>query len=76
MGVLTITTRGSFGPEVENFSAMTHGHAHAVSQAIEFLSSKVLPDAIALDHGLQEMNEYPTKGFDKPDPLQETEGVG
>jgi len=43
---------------------MTHGHAHAVTEAIAFLVNKVLPKAIALDHKLHEEGEKPSKGFD------------
>lgn len=66
MGVLRIETSGSFPTRSKTFSAMEHGHAHAVAQAIAFLSSEVLPAAIQSDHRLHDEDAKPSKGFDRP----------
>ena len=63
MGVLTITTSGSFKSASRIFQAMHHGHADAVAQAIEYLASEVLPEATAQDHELHEEGDKPTDGF-------------
>lgn len=64
MGMIKIETWGSFRPgKSEQFSASQHGHAHAVAKAIEFLSSEILPQAIALDHACHRDGEFPVKGF-------------
>lgn len=42
MGVLNISTNGSFPHRNKAFKAMTHGHAHAVAEAIRYLSDEVL----------------------------------
>jgi len=47
------------------FYAKHHGHAHAISDAIAFLSNKVLREAINYDHELHEEGEKPNKGFTK-----------
>ena len=64
MGVLRITAHGSFPEQDETFSAMTHGHAHAASEAIRFLADEVLPEAIERDHRLHDAGSKP--GFDRP----------
>lgn len=66
MGQLTIETRGSFPPLRAAFSAQESGHAHAVAQAIEWLSSELLPLAIELDHRLHDEGAKPALGFDRP----------
>ena len=63
MGIINIQTSGSFGGSSQSFSAMKNGHADAVAQAIEYLSSKVLPEAIALDHKLHTRGQEPLEGF-------------
>lgn len=68
MGLLSIHARGSFPDQARTFSAMEHGHAHAVAQAIEWLSSEVLPAAIAQDHRLHAEGATPSAGsFDRPE---------
>jgi hypothetical protein len=47
---------------------MDHGHAHAVQQAIAFLTNEVLPEAIERDHKLHEQGAKPSLGFDRPSP--------
>lgn len=68
MGIILIDTYGSFKTNQKKFRAQTHGHAHAVAEAIEFLSKEVLPEAIAQDHELQKENQYPEEGFRKEIP--------
>lgn len=65
MGMVSISIAGSFGRMngSRSFSAMKHGHADAVAQAIEYLSREVLPAAIALDHKLHENGDKPAVGF-------------
>jgi len=66
MGVLTISTRGSFTNHVlEDFSAMHGGHAMAVAEAIEYLSSVLMPKAIEQDHNLHTDGHEPDIGFGK-----------
>jgi len=66
MGVIRILVQGSFSPNEDvNFSAMNSGHADAVAQAIEWLSSTILPKAIAQDHLLATQGSKPTIGFGK-----------
>lgn len=65
MGVLTITTDGSFPHRHKTFGAIDRGHAHAVAQAIRYLSEEVLPDAIAQDHRLHDEGARPREGFDR-----------
>jgi hypothetical protein len=64
MGMLKIETLGSFKPESKTFSAMEHGHAHAVAGAIAFLSTVVLPEAIANDHKCHDEGLRPSSGFE------------
>lgn len=66
MGQLTIKTWGSFPTREKTFGAMDHGHAHAVAQAIQWLSEEVLPEAIERDHKLHGEGAAPAMGFDRP----------
>lgn len=66
MGMMQITTRGSFPAHNRTFGAMEHGHAHAVAEAIRFLSEEVLPEAIERDHRLHDDGAKPKRGFDRP----------
>lgn len=65
MGMIQITVAGSFGRSntTKTFSAMKHGHADAVAQAIQFLSTELLPAATALDHELHAQGDAPSHGF-------------
>lgn len=63
MGMLTITTNGSFGNTHKVFKSQTNGHAHAIAEAIEYLSSELLPEAIAQDHELHASGGQPEDGF-------------
>lgn len=66
MGVIRIDVEGSFKPRVgKMFSAMKHGHAAAVSEAIAWLSGEVLPAAIAQDHELHAEQQFPEARFGK-----------
>ena len=65
MGMINVATTGSFPTRSKTLSAMEHGHANAVAEAIKWLAEEVMPDAIALDHSLQSDGAYPSKGFDK-----------
>ncbi|MGH9002433.1 MAG: hypothetical protein ACRDYV_04825 [Acidimicrobiia bacterium] len=66
MGQLNIRAWGSFPNQDRTFSAMERGHAHAVAEAIRFLSEEVLPEAIERDHKLHEEGAKPSMGFDRP----------
>lgn len=64
MGMVKVETAGSFKPRRSTvFSAMHGGHARAVAEAIEFLASVVLPEAIRLDHELHGQGKKPLGGF-------------
>lgn len=67
MGMIQITVAGSFGRKngSKTFSAMKHGHADAVAQAITYLAGELLPAATALDHELHEQKESPSNGFSR-----------
>jgi len=64
MGMITIQLAGSFGIRSKTFKAITNGHAHAVAQALKWLSSDVLPDSIAQDHKLHDQGCKPEEGFE------------
>lgn len=66
MGQIRIDIGGSFGERQETFSALDHGHADAVAQAIEFLASVVLPWATRLDHRLHDEGDGPRSGWHRP----------
>ena len=66
MGMITIQTGGSFGGKRKEFFAIKHGHAHAVAEAIEWLSSELLKEAINSDHKLHDEGSKPSEGFGKP----------
>lgn len=65
MGYIRIELGGSFPREEKSISAMNHGHAHAVTQAIEWLVSDVLPWAISRDHELHDEGARPSRGFSR-----------
>ena len=62
MGMIWIKMAGSFGAEEQAFSALDHGHAHAVREAIGYLNDW-LRWAINRDHELQAAGEEPAHGF-------------
>ena len=63
MGIVTISTTGSFGRSLRQFSAIEHGHADAVAQAMEYLAADLLLKATAQDHQLHDEGDAPAKGF-------------
>lgn len=64
MGQIVIDFRGSFDKKIQQtFSAMEHGHAFAVMQAIQYLQEVQLPSAIAQDTRLKAQGHAPSKGF-------------
>ena len=65
MGMITIESRGSFPTRRKEFGAITHGHAHAVQEAIAYLVDEMLPAAINKDHQLHDEGAAPTQGFEK-----------
>lgn len=67
MGMIEISVRGSFptpsrGYESRAFSAMEHGHAQAVAEAIRWLVVELLPRSIKRDHELQVEGKAPSDG--------------
>ncbi len=73
MGQITIEISGSFGQHQRRaFSAMAYGHADAVAQVIEWLSSEVLPEAIHADHDLHDGDNRPEISFGRPAPTGRT----
>ena len=71
MGMIRIVTEGSFTHREWVFSASEHGHAHAVAEAIEYLSKKLLPWSINKDHSLHEAGEKPALGWEMAERLKE-----
>lgn len=77
MGFIQIKVNGSFNTasrkgnnlagheQTAGFSAQKHGHAHAVQEAIAYLTNTVLPAAINLDHELHDDGDKPSEGFQK-----------
>ena len=65
MGVINISASGSFPSSNKRFSAIEHGHARAVADAIKYLSNEMLPAAIRQDHDLQAQGDRPSKNFGK-----------
>ena len=61
MGSIKITTAGSFGEGVIQFSAESGGHAKALSDAIKYLNDR-LPEGIRLDHKLHDEGDRPPRG--------------
>jgi hypothetical protein len=67
MGMLQITTRGSFGPMTKTFTAQSSGHAVAVDDAIAFLRQTMLPAARVQDQELRAQGAAPDDGFAEAD---------
>lgn len=68
MGMISIETAGSFPRHTKRFSAMQHGHARAVADAIRWLSEEVLPAAIRQDHDLHAEGHAPERPFGRDEP--------
>ena len=59
MGQIVVTTLGSFpNAQTHRDTATEGGHAAAIGRTIQYLTA-LLPDAIALDHSLQEGGTIP-----------------
>jgi hypothetical protein len=56
MAIIRIQLLGSLGEEAAEFSAKEHGHAHAVNEAIAYLTDVQLR-AINTDHDVRDSNE-------------------
>jgi hypothetical protein len=70
MGMITITLQGSFGHyRSKTFTAMEVGHAGAVAEAIRYLASEEMPQAINNDHGCHRDGIEPSKGFGGMGPI-------
>lgn len=63
MGFLNIVIGGSFPAAHKQFGAMEHGHAHAVIDALRYLTDTVLPAAVEQDMRLLEAGQRPAKDF-------------
>lgn len=64
MGTITVILDGSFGRRRERqFSAMQHGHAAAVGEALRYLAETELPEAIRNDHRAARDRSEPAEGF-------------
>ena len=66
MGMLRITTWGSFRPIDKTFKAQTSGHAVAVEDAIDFLET-FLDEAKAQDSRLRKEGCLPDDNFAEAD---------
>jgi len=62
MGLIKITTAGSFGVSEVIFTAQDNGHSHCVNKAYIWLN-ELMRKSINLDHKLQEEGCKPDKGF-------------
>lgn len=63
MGYIRIITDGSFPTIERTFMASKHGHAHAVAEAIAWLSGETLTSSINLDHSLHDQKMFPSESF-------------
>ena len=63
MGIVRIVMDGSFPRRNVVFSAMEHGHAACIAEAIAWLSKEALPQAIQQDHRLHTDGHEPKDGF-------------
>ena len=64
MGMIIIETIGSLGVRKEEFSCLPFGHAHAVNEAIKYLTDR-MTHAVNLDHKLHDGGSKPQAGFQK-----------
>lgn len=63
MGSITINIGGSFGRvPTKTVSAMSGGHAHAITEAVQFLLEQ-MPAAIKNDHECHRDGIQPSQGF-------------
>jgi len=63
MGLIKITTAGSFGENEMTFTAQQKGHAHAVNKASLWLN-ELMRQSINKDHKLQKEGCEPDEGFE------------
>ncbi len=65
MSVGSLRITGSMGDAHFDFSANEHGHAHAINEAMIFLTG-LMQRAINTDHDVRDSNEpAPTQGWHK-----------
>ena len=68
MGMIRVEISGSFtedgNVEFSQFSAVPYGHAHAVTNALNYLT-EILRRSINEDHALHEDGQKPEKGFER-----------
>lgn len=73
MAVVKIQLMGSMGKDAAEFSAVEHGHAHAINEAIAYLT-KLQERAINFDHDVRDCREpAPTEGWHKGAALERVE---
>lgn len=66
MGMIEISFKGSFGQyRKKTFSAMSGGHASAISELIKYLAEDELPKAIKNDHECHKDGIEPSDGYGK-----------
>lgn len=66
MGMIEISFAGSFGHyRKKQFTAMTGGHANAISEVIKYLAEEELPKAIKNDHECHKDGIEPSEGYGK-----------
>jgi len=65
MGMINIQMYGSFPKKEKSFGAIEYGHAHAINEAIAWLSEQ-MKAAINSDHQLHDDGAKPNNGFTKP----------
>ncbi|WP_438010580.1 hypothetical protein WME89_19220 [Sorangium sp. So ce321] len=67
MATLQIKVTGSLGDDIIEFAASQYGHAHAVNEAIAYLT-RLQMKAIASDHASRDKGEEaPKMGWEKKD---------
>jgi hypothetical protein len=67
MGMIRITTWGSFRSNDKQFAAQTSGHAVAIEDAIRYLRDELLPEAIRQDKWLRAQGHAPNDNFAEAD---------
>jgi hypothetical protein len=63
MGMIRTELWGSFDHQQKLLGPAVNGHAALVAEMIQWLSEKVLPEAIALDHKLHSEGRLPPEGW-------------
>lgn len=67
MGMIRITTWGSFKSDDRQFAAQASGHAVAIEDAIRYLRDERLPEAIRQDKFLRARGQAPNDNFAEAD---------